>query len=426
MQPKNQMLAEGVGFLPLPDSRFKTDCLTVALFLPLREETAAGYAILSELLARSTASSPSMIALSRRLAALYGATLSSGTMRCGENQVLHFTVSCIKNRYTLQGEDVLSKAVDLLLEMLFDPHLTDGVFDEEDVKQEKRCLLERIAAQVNDKRAFARDGCDRLLANGEPYGISANGTEQTAAMLTPESITAYWEKALKTAYVQWFYLGEDTGETIASRIQSAFANRPRAVDAGETITAYTPVASPRRDTVKMSVNQAKLVMGFRLPAAEPNTEKVMTARMLSALWGGTPHSLLFRNVREKMSLCYYCQAGFDRIKGVLTVDSGVDAANVSLAEQAILDQLETIKKGDFSDEMFDDTRRSLINGYRDSENLQSSMIRWYLGQTLFPPFYSQTDCIRLLEQVTKESVIALAKEVSLCSVFTVLPKEETV
>lgn len=426
MQPKNQMLAEGVGFLPLPDSRFKTDCLTVALFLPLREETAAGYAILSELLSRSTASSPTMIDLSRRLARMYGAGLSSGTMRCGENQVLHFTVSCIKNRYTLQGEDVLSQAVDLLLEMLFEPHLTDGVFEREDVKQEKRCLIERIAAQLNDKRAFAREGCDRLLANGEPYGISVNGTEQTALALTPESITAYWKQALKTAYFQWFYLGTDTGESIATRIKTAFQNLPRAVDAGSTITAYTPLETPRRETIKMTVNQAKLVMGFRLPAAEPDTEKVMTARMLSALLGGTPHSLLFRNVREKMSLCYYCQAGYDRLKGVLTVDSGVDAANVTLAERAILDQLEKIKNGDFTDEMFIDTRRSMINSYRDSENLQSSMIRWYLGQTLFPPFYSQTQCIGLLEQVTKESVIALAKEVSLYSVFTVLPKEETV
>ena len=50
-------------------------------------------------------------------------------------------------------------------------------------------------------------------------------------------------------------------------------------------------------------------------------------RLMNALLGRTPHSLLFRNVREKLSLCYYCASSFDRHKGVLLVDSGVEEAN---------------------------------------------------------------------------------------------------
>jgi predicted Zn-dependent peptidase len=228
---------------------------------------------------------------------------------------------------------------------------------------------------------------------------------------------------LETAQFQWFYLGEDTGDTVADRIVKGFENRPRRVNAGETLTAYTPVSEPRRETVKMQVNQAKLVMGFRLPAAEPDGKAVMTARMLSALWGGSPQSLLFRQVREKMGLCYYCQTGYDRLKGVMTVDSGVDVANVKLAETAILEQLDRIKKGDFSDETFEDIRRSLINSYKDAENLQSSLIRWYLGQTMHPPFYSPKTCIDRVQDVTREAVIRLAKQVSFDSVYTILPEE---
>lgn len=51
-----------------------------------------------------------------------------------------------------------------------------------------------------------------------------------------------------------------------------------------------------------------------------------------AMFGGTPFSRLFVNVREKLSLCYYCAARFDRITGIMLVDSGVEAQNREKAQ----------------------------------------------------------------------------------------------
>ena len=58
----------------------------------------------------------------------------------------------------------------------------------------------------------------------------------------------------------------------------------------------------------------------------------MAARLMNALLGGTPHSLLFRNVREKLSLCYYCASSYDRLKGLLLIDSGVEEQNAEKAK----------------------------------------------------------------------------------------------
>lgn len=422
---RNTVLAQGVGFLPLKDDRFKTTRLSVGMFLPLREETAAAYAILPELLTHATAHSPDMIALHRRLSRLYGAAVSGGVQRLGDHQVLTLSISCIDDRFALTGESVISACAELLLEMLFCPHLSaDGCFDAADVEQEKRCLKERIAATVNDKRAYARAQCDALLADGEPYGIPAFGTIQAADALTRESITAAWKTVLKTAVFQWLYAGMDNGEAVKQRIEAAFADQPRAVNAGDTLTVFEPPRLPRCKAEHMQVNQAKLVMGFRLKAHEPDVESVMTGRLLAALYGGCPSSLLFRNVREKMSLCYYCGASFERLKGVLTVDSGVDAANVTCAKEEILRQLDAIRKGDFSDEDLEAARRYVVNHLRDSENVQSGAVRWYMGQALCLPFRSVEDTVQMLQKVTKEQIIALANTVSLHSIFTVLPEEE--
>ena len=68
----------------------------------------------------------------------------------------------------------------------------------------------------------------------------------------------------------------------------------------------------------MDVAQAKLVMGFRTGIAVPGGD-VTAMRLMSALFGGTPHSKLFLNVREKLSLCYYCSSSYDRHKGKMCI-----------------------------------------------------------------------------------------------------------
>ncbi len=425
MTIQNMMLADGVGYLPLRDNRFKTSRLSVGIFLPLKEETAAAYAILPELLTHATAHSPNMIALHRRQSRLYGAAVMGGVQRLGDHQVITLSVSCIENSFALAGEDVVTACAQLLCEMLFCPHLSaDGLFDAVDVEQEKRCLKERIAAAINDKRAYARMQCDALLASGEPYGVPACGTMETAEALTRESITAAWKSMLKTAVFQWFYAGADDGEAVKACIRTAFDGIARAPYAGKTVTDFTPLENPRRGFTRIQVNQAKLVMTFRMQAHEPDTQSVMTARLLSALFGGTPSSLLFSNVREKMSLCYYCGSSFERVKGVLTVDSGVDAANVGRAEAEILRQLDHIRCGDFSDEDLESARRYVINHLKDGENLQSTQISWFMGQTLCPPFRSVQETVLMMQKVTKEQIVALANTVTLAAVFTVLPEED--
>ncbi|HCA71536.1 MAG TPA: insulinase family protein, partial [Ruminococcaceae bacterium] len=60
---------------------------------------------------------------------------------------------------------------------------------------------------------------------------------------------------------------------------------------------------------------------------------------MNTIFGGTPNGKLFLNVREKMSLCYYCGSGYHAASGLLFVQSGVEFANMAKAEKAILEQL---------------------------------------------------------------------------------------
>jgi predicted Zn-dependent peptidase len=76
------------------------------------------------------------------------------------------------------------------------------------------------------------------------------------------------------------------------------------------------------------------------------------AILFNEIFGGSPASKLFMNVRERLSLCYYCSSHYDSYFGNMTVSSGVDGANAELAKREILAQLEDMKAGKISDVEF--------------------------------------------------------------------------
>ena len=422
MLENKETLLDGITFTALPDERFKTTRLTVGMFLPLREETAAAYALLPVLLIRATKNTPNMIAMHRRLSNLYGGVVTAGVQRLGDSQLLTISIQCIDNRFALQGEDIAEQAAQLLLEMLFCPHLeADGLFDEQEFEQEKRCLLERIAAHINDKRSYAHAKATELLAPHQPYSVAAVGTEETAKALTRESLTVAWKTMLQTAQMHWFYASSDNGDTVKAAIARAFATVERQPVACDTVVA-TATDTVREGSEEMAVAQAKLSLAFVVDAAEPQTRTVMAARLMCALFGGTANSLLFRNVREKKSLCYYCRSTYDRIKGVMMVDSGVDIANVAVAKEAILEQLQVMKDGAFTSEDLESARLRLKSEFSDKDNAQGSKVYWWLGQSNTPVQVSPDRAVEILESITAQEVVAVANTVQLQSTFAVLPE----
>ena len=190
MRPVPQNIHYDMSLLHLSEQTFRTDRLTGVFAVPLTADTAAGYAILPGLLTRSCAAYPTMAAFSRRLDELYGATVQSQVFRLGGWQVLTFSVSYLNRRYTLDGSDLTAACTNLLLDMLFDPALTDGAFPDEVFAQEKRCLLERLQGEVNNKRLYARQRCEELLCPDHPFSYNPNGTEETVEALTPATAAA--------------------------------------------------------------------------------------------------------------------------------------------------------------------------------------------------------------------------------------------
>ncbi len=422
----NQLLADGVQLLALPDSRFKTAHLTAALLLPLDGQTASEQAILPFLLRRSCAAYPDFTALNKRLNQLYGARVSADVSRIGETQALVLRTVCIDDRFALDGEPVAAQCAGLLRGMLLEPVLENGLFRQADVEQERRCLTEEIESEINEKRLYARHRCEQLLCEGEPYAVNRYGTIDGVNALTPERVTSAWKRMLETARIQLIVQGGDV-EAVAEAFRRSFdglSRQPAALS-----TQHIPTADGVRErTEEMAVNQCKLVMGFRTGVAEPSGD-VAAMRLANALFGATPYSMLFRNVRERLSLCYYCSSSFQSFTGSMAVNSGVEHADAARAEQAILKELADLCTGPITDEEFEDCRRGLLSGMNGIEDSLGGIESWYYievlraGANSAAPIQSPEQARNALRAVTKDEVRDILRRLTL-SVSYLLTKED--
>lgn len=416
-QINRAVICEGVNFQSIKDTRFKTMRMSVHFLIPLEKQSAASNALLPYLLTRACRDYPDYTKLSQRLAELYGASISSEVGKIGDVQLLTITAVGIADQYCFGGECISKDLADLICQMVFEPPFdAEGNFCEEDFKQEKRQTLENIDAEFNDKRSYAKIRCEEIMCGDEPYGVSRYGSKEDVQNLRREDLRAAWESLIKSARVEVMVSGNCDPEAVSAGFREAFQKQDRSVNAMPETKIVLQAGEVKDVTEKMQVAQSKLVMGFRT-GTEPDTAEEMQTRLMVMLFGGTPHSKLFLNVREKLSLCYYCSSQYNASKGIMLVQSGVETENIEAAKTEILAQLEEVKKGNFTDEEIAYTKLSLCNSYRTIEDYLGGTESWYLSQVFRKERMTPDQAVELVNQVTREQIIAAANKVTLDTIY---------
>lgn len=416
MKIKTELLCDGVDFISITEDRFVTNRISASLFLPLDKEDASANAILPFLLRRACESYPDLTTLNKRLDELYGARLYANVSKLGEAQVLTLTIAAIDDRFTISKEKNTAACIDLLCELLFEPALENGKFREKDIEQERRQLIELIDSELNDKRTYAKNRCLEYMCANERYGINPLGTREGVQKLTGDDILAAWENALATARIRFTLLGKENDGSVLNIFKEALSKINRENVRNCTSEVIKTAGEVKEHEENIPVEQAKLVMGFRSGVAEPDSD-VFAMVLTSALFGGTPHSRLFLNVRERLSLCYYCVARYDRRKGVIIVDSGIEAKNKQKVVDEVMAQLECIKKGEFSDNELDAAKLSTANSIRSVLDSQGGLESWYIAQIFDRETLTPDEVATRIEDISRENIMKCASQITLDTVY---------
>ena len=419
--------ARGVKLCLIPTDRFKTSIVSATLAMPLTgriEERA----LLSSLLRRASDKYDDMTKMNRKLAELYGAVLSSGVEKIGEGQFVSFSLSSIDDRFAIDGQRISTQCVELLLELIFEPKLRNGVLSPEDVETEKRLFAEKIDSEFNDKKLYALDRTRQEMCKNEIYSIKRYGSKDRLLALTPEDVTAAWKEMLEKAMIQINVVGNCESDDISEKLKKRFENVDRSDLCVIRTQVITKAEKEKYFSESQSVKQGKLVIGMR-SGMKDKDDDFYAFRVMTDMFGGGPYSKLFMNVREKMSLCYYCNARLNRIKGIIMVQSGIEQENEQKAVTAIKQQLNDMKNGVFTDEDLENSIKGISDAVLSANDLPETINAWYSGN-----YVSVDDEERItpeqfvsnIRKVTAQQVREAAQRVSVDTIFMLRPNGEGV
>ncbi len=408
-------ICDGVAFSSITDDRFKIGRLGATLITPLDKKTAAANALLSFVLTRSCKKYPDFTALSRKLNSLYGASLYPSIRQIGDYQAVTVSANGIDDKYVPGDESISSQIAELLCSIIFEPNAENGLFSDEDIEQERRQLLEGIDAEYNDKRTYAIKKCIEIMCENEAYSIGRVGSREDVEGIRNEDVYNAWKHILKNARVELTMLGSSDPAKAAAGFEKYFASSPRTIKKIPVETVVPKEVKRAEETEELS--QSKLVMGLRT-AYFSDDEDCLANSLMSIILGGTTTSKLFQNVREKESLCYYCAARVDNSKGIMLIDSGVEAENIEKTEKSILRQLDLLRQGDITDEEMQAAKLAVKNSLMASLDSLAAMQGFYIGGLLKDRQLSPLQAALAVDGITKERVTELANKVTLDTVFT--------
>lgn len=419
---KREMLSDRVALNILQTDKFKSNYLSVSFAVPFQKADAAKNALLLKVLKRGTVSYPSMTALSKALEYLYSADIYTKTVCIGETQLLQFSLDILDNRFSQDGTDILAEGIKILGELIFSPLVENDCFVDAYFESEKENLLDDIDSEINNKAKYALQRASEHMFANEAYRIAFVGERETVSAFTNREIFAQYKKILNEASIEIFFVGKTDLQKLRDNLRGMLLQyAPTHTLHCETEVIRTVVA-PREIKETCIGKQGNLVMGFRTGTVLADGDYPRMA-LLSELYGGGATSMLFMNVREKMSLCYYCASMPEATKGIMLVRAGIENQNFEKARVAILAQLEAVKCGEFSDEMLTSAKLSLINAYREISDNPQSLQNWYAGRMLSGIVQSPAEAIEVVRAITKEEIVATARKIVLDTVYFLEGKE---
>ena len=261
------------------------------------------------------------------------------------------------------------------------------------------------------------------MCKGESAGINEYGYVEDLPELNSKNLYEHYCNIITKSPVDIFVVGQCDIDSVKKYIEDkigslGFDITPVEMENTDAKTEEIKVVEEAFD-----VAQGKLALGLRTLIGA-GSELYYPLLVGNSLLGAGAHSKLFNNVREKSSLAYYVSSRLDKFSKVMLISSGIEFKNYERAKEEILEQLDEVKKGNFSDEELDISKDFIINQYRSYFDSPYMLRSFYLGQLLSGNADSVEEAIENVRRVTADEVVQAFSDITLDTVYFLKGREE--
>ena len=345
---------------------------------------------------------------------LYSASFRGFTTRLGSSVMLSFVLDFLNPKYCEKGylEEVLS----MPFEMLLNPNISNGKFDERSFNIIKNRLKSDIESLKENAAKYAFRRSLLNMDENSPSSYNMTGYLEDLESITPSNLVDSYNKLLSDYTCDIFVIGNLDMEEVVSTIKSKFNNRTIKVD---KIKLYVD-----NDLRKKHINieetgkyeQDSFIMIYNLDNLNERERNFVIHIYNIILGSGGLTSKLYRYLREENSLCYNVSSMVQKYDGLLMIYSGIDAKDKDLCIELVNKAMKEMSNGEFSDIELDNAIKTVISSLKMGEDTQGGIINNYLFNYLDNlPLYEER--VKEFKTVTKEEVINISKKIKLNTIY---------
>lgn len=419
MNDLNKMsIIKDIQLYNVKTTKFKSNQISLFFKRRLSKDEATKNTLLPMIMKRSSSMFPKTEDISKYLEENFGTEFSADIIKKGEYQLIVFSVNLINENYIQNKVPVLENILNFLIDIVFN----QKSFNQDYFNQEKKNLELYIKALKNDKKSYAKLRCIEEMCKGEPYSVCEIGDLEELEKITCDSLFEHYKNVLMTSKFDVFVVGDCDLNLVSQKISEVVSKLNFKEYPEEKIEIYKDVPEIKNVTEEDDIVQGKLCIGCRTNIG-PESNLYFPLIIYNTLFGGGAYSKLFNNVREKLSLAYYVFSMFDRLKGVMTINAGIEDKKFQMAYDEILNQQKMVKENQFTDKELETAKLSAINAIKSQSDSASSTEDFYYSSIMAGRSESISKFVDQLSKVERNQVLEVANKIQLDTVFLLKSKK---
>jgi len=349
---------------------------------------------------------------------LYDIKISSSISRFGNFSNLSFQTKFLNEKYTEKGMN--KESIIFFLNLIFNPYVKEKSFV--NIEKQKNKLRQQILSVKDNKVKYS---VLKLMEKmkGMPYSYNTFGDIEDLEEINGKNLYDYYKKVLKEDRIDIFILGDVEPSAIKEIFKeyfkvSTFKKENKSIIAPELTMRKRLVRYREYD----NVNQAQLLVLCNLNGLT-DFERKYTVKLYNELLGGSSNSILFENLREKNSYCYYVNSSVKAYDNILIINSGVEGNNIDKCIKLIKKCLKNIREGKIREENIESSKNTIISAIKSASDEPMGIINSALSKVLVG---TDDEKIRIdnFNSLTKDDVIKVSKKVSIHTILTLEKGEE--
>ena len=398
--------------------KFKTVTVKVNFKRALKKEEIAYRNVLINVLCESTSDYPTKRLMEMATEDLYDLSYQGSNYISGKYSVVGFDIVFLNEQYTEPG--IFDKSFDFLVSMLFHPNLDQNKmtkqFNKRAFDMAYKLLENNLKSLKESPAMYSKMRMLECLEPNSEISLRGCGYLEDLEKIDAKKLYKYYESMLKKDIVDIFVIGDVDTKNISRIIEKKFnINTLKKQSDSHFLVSKTKRLLAKTFKEKSNYSQSQLVMGFKLSNLS-DFELRYVLNVYSYILGGGPDSKLFKNVREKNSLCYSISSTGQPLCSLLIVSAGINAENYTKTVSLIKKEIKQMMKGDFNNDDIVKAKVTYLNSLKELEDNPQSILSMYVGMEYLNS-HNIDQRINNINKVTKSDVVALANKVHLDTIY---------